>query len=128
MYPGGQYTSSLFYLSVLLSVCLPVYLCPGLRTLALPSLTMLNLDWTCVTTQITLQSLVANGMYWGHTLSPPPPSSLSLTFHLPSGCYVLETLRNRNICQELPGSRRPHPARGLRQQQADDDDDDDMVM
>lgn len=50
----------------------------GMATLALPSLTMLNVDWTCITMATTLPGLIN------------------------TGCPVLETLRNRNIAQPLP--------------------------
>jgi hypothetical protein len=53
----------------------------GLLRLALPSLVMLNLDWTCVS------------------------EAVSLTFLRENGCPLINTLRNRNIGQPLPGQQ-----------------------
>jgi hypothetical protein len=53
----------------------------GLMRLSLPSLVMINLDWTSVTEAISLDFLRENG------------------------CPLINTLRNRNIGQPLPAQR-----------------------
>ena len=58
------------YVEYVCRVCMYVCMCIvcivhtiGIRRLSLPSLTMLSLDWTCVTGAISLSTLRSSGMW-----------------------------------------------------------------
>ena len=119
---------------------------PGAMNLRLPSLIMLNLDWTSVTEASSLEYLRENGkaklqdtmlsmiklneplaktaeaypsVHFLSPLSRMPCIMWKLQCHSclcysPQGCPLLDTLRNRNICQPLPG------VGGLGKQEEDD--------